>query len=96
MKLEKAFKVPPLNLQKHSLIYPALWQMVCVCAHVRACMFFFIIIIILFNFYFYCMSHYSVQYYMHMISSVSIMLNASIPLFHQHLVFIVYESPLVS
>jgi len=27
-----------------------------------------------------------------MISSVSIMLNASIPLFHQHLVFIVYES----
>ena len=29
---------------------------------------------------------------MHMISSVSIMLNASIPLFHQHLVFTVYES----
>jgi len=30
---------------------------------------------------------------MRMISFVSIMLNASIPLFH-HLVFIVYESPL--
>jgi len=29
-----------------------------------------------------------------MISFVSIMLNASIPLFHQHLVFIVYESPI--
>jgi len=29
-----------------------------------------------------------------MISFVRIMLNASIPLFHQHLVFIVYESPL--
>jgi hypothetical protein len=29
-----------------------------------------------------------------MISFVSIMLNASIPMFHQHLVFIVYESPL--
>jgi hypothetical protein len=31
---------------------------------------------------------------MRMISFVTIMLNASIPLFHQHLVFIVYESPL--
>ena len=41
------------------------------------------------------MSHYSVQYYMRTINSVSIMLNASIPLFHQHLAFIVYESPLV-
>ena len=29
-----------------------------------------------------------------MISFGSIMLNASIPLFHQHLVFLVYESPL--
>ena len=29
-----------------------------------------------------------------MISFVSIMLNAVIPLLHQHLVFIVYESPL--
>ena len=29
-----------------------------------------------------------------MISFISIMLNASIPLFRQHLVFIVYESPL--
>ena len=51
-------------------------------------------ILCLFSFFFYCMSHYNVQYYMCMISSVSIMLNASIPLFHQHLVFIVYESPL--
>jgi hypothetical protein len=40
------------------------------------------------------MSHYNVQYHMRIISFVSIMLNVSTPLFHQHLVFIVYESPL--
>jgi len=42
MKLGKAFKAPPLHLQKQSLIYPALWQMidsisVCVCVCVCVC-----------------------------------------------------------
>jgi hypothetical protein len=38
MKLGKAFKVPALNLQKQSLIYSALCQMIdsiCVCARTR-------------------------------------------------------------
>jgi len=36
MKLGKAFKVPPLNLQKQSFIYLALWQMIlCVCVWAR-------------------------------------------------------------